>query len=60
MAKKSLINQQSKRLFLFKKFLVIRNRLKKNYGFSSTIQDKLFFSFKMQKLPLNSSPSRLF
>ena len=60
MAKKSLINKQVKRVYLFSKFLITRNLLKKNLRSSSFIEDKLFYCFKMQKLPLNSSSSRLF
>lgn len=60
MSKKSLIEREKKRRFLVKKYFSLRKFLKHELIHSQTFEDKLVCSFKLQSLPKNSSPSRLF
>lgn len=59
MSKKSMIEREKKRAFLCKKFLVSRLSLKQDLKASSDIDSKLLSQFKVQKLPRNSSFTRL-
>ena len=59
MSKKSLIEREKKRRYLFNRYLSLRTFLLDKLILSSTFDEKLFYSFKIQKLPKNSSSSRL-
>lgn len=59
MSKKSLVEREVKRRFLVDKYSSLRGFLKSELIHSNSFEDKLAFSFKLQKLPKNSSPSRL-
>nr|YP_009541065.1 ribosomal protein S14 [Lepocinclis playfairiana]AYQ93569.1 ribosomal protein S14 [Lepocinclis playfairiana] len=59
MSKKSLIEREKKRRFLVEKFSLLRKSLKNDLVHSKDFDEKLSFSFKLQKLPRNSSPTRL-
>ena len=59
MSKKSLIEREKKRNSLVKKYFPLRKFLKEELVRSERFEDKLNFSFKLQSLPKNSSPSRL-
>nr|YP_009538746.1 ribosomal protein S14 [Lepocinclis ovum]AYQ93753.1 ribosomal protein S14 [Lepocinclis ovum] len=59
MSKKSLVEREKKRKFLVKKYFLLRNFLKHELIYSQTFEEKLENSFKLQKLPKNSSPVRL-
>nr|YP_009427298.1 ribosomal protein S14 [Pseudophegopteris aurita]ASU96015.1 ribosomal protein S14 [Pseudophegopteris aurita] len=59
MAKKSLIEKETKKKKLVKKYEVIRQSLKKRIKSSLPIQDKLTTSKRLQSLPRNSAPVRL-
>lgn len=59
MAKKSLIEKETKKKKLVKKYEVIRQSLKRQIKSSLPIQDKLTTSKRLQSLPRNSAPVRL-
>nr|YP_009541127.1 ribosomal protein S14 [Lepocinclis steinii]AYQ93630.1 ribosomal protein S14 [Lepocinclis steinii] len=58
MSKKSLVEREKKRNLLVKKYFLLRKFLKNELVHSESFEDKLNYSFKLQKLPKNSSPSR--
>ena len=55
MSKKSIIEREKKRYFLINKYKDSRFSLKKNISGSEKVVSKVFSSFKLQKLPRNSS-----
>nr|YP_009144908.1 ribosomal protein S14 [Euglenaria anabaena]AKJ83355.1 ribosomal protein S14 [Euglenaria anabaena] len=59
MAKKSIIEREKKRRFLVKKFSTIRIYLRDKIKSSSSFEEKMFYSAQIQRLPRNSSSSRL-
>lgn len=59
MAKKSVIEREKKRQLLVKKFSSMRKFLKEKIRSSSSFEQKIFYSAQLQKLPRNSSFSRL-
>lgn len=59
MSRKSLIEREKKRIDLVKKYRSKRIEFRKGLKQSSSFKNKLKFSFKLQELPLNSSPVRL-
>nr|YP_009540993.1 ribosomal protein S14 [Discoplastis spathirhyncha]AYQ93501.1 ribosomal protein S14 [Discoplastis spathirhyncha] len=59
MAKKSLIEREKKRNFLSKKYSSLRNFLRTKIKNTQVLEEKLFYYSQLQKLPRNSSPSRL-
>jgi len=59
MAKKSVIERDKKRKLLVEKFLPLRNSLKEKFAFANSFEEKLFYQAKLQKLPPNSSISRI-
>ena len=59
MAKKSVIEREKKRRLLVKKFAAIRLYLKEKITTSSSFEQKMFYSAQLQKLPRDSSFSRL-
>lgn len=59
MAKKSLVAREKKRQGLVKKYFLKRQSLKSQLKNANSFQEKSELSFKLQKLPLNSSPHRL-
>ena len=59
MAKKSMLERESKRKKLVKKYLEIRNDLRNQLKSTISLDQKLLLSEKMQKLPRNSAPIRL-
>nr|YP_009389135.1 ribosomal protein S14 [Euglena archaeoplastidiata]AKR17908.1 ribosomal protein S14 [Euglena archaeoplastidiata] len=59
MAKKSIVERERKRENLAKKYSTLRRFLKGKIKFSSSFEEKLFYSSQLQKLPRNSSFSRL-
>lgn len=58
-AKKSMIEREKKRLSLAHKFFQKRNEFKKQMSSTKSFKEQLFFSVKLQKLPKNSSITRL-
>ncbi len=60
MAKKSVIAREKKRRALFTKYYVLRKVLKGKIQSSVSFEEKLFFYSQLQKLPRDSSFSRLF
>ncbi len=59
MAKKSIIERERKRESLAKKHSVLRRFLKGKIKSSLSFEEKLFYNSQLQKLPRNSSFSRL-
>nr|YP_010045926.1 ribosomal protein S14 [Platycerium bifurcatum]QKV47434.1 ribosomal protein S14 [Platycerium bifurcatum]QPG85972.1 ribosomal protein S14 [Platycerium bifurcatum] len=59
MAKKSLIEKEKRKKELVKRYHTIRQSLKRQIRSSSSIQDKLIFSKRLQSLPRSSAPVRL-
>ena len=59
MAKKSVIERQKKRLPIYKKYFLIRKFVKGKILNSSTLDEKLFYQSILERLPKNSSISRL-
>ena len=59
MSKKSLIEREKKRKKLVLKFRKKRINLKNKIKASEFLEEKFNFSTKLQKLPRNSSPTRL-
>lgn len=59
MAKKSVIEREKKRELLVKKYSELRNSLKEKIRNESSFEQKLYYCSLLQKLPRNSSNSRL-
>jgi len=59
MAKKSMIEREKKRLNLNNKYTIKRANLIKNYKEAKSFNLKLQFHSKLQKLPRNSSKTRI-
>ena len=59
MAKKSMIARDQKRFILYTKYRTKRTTLKLEMNNASSMEEKLLIHRKLQKLPLNSSPTRL-
>ena len=59
MARKSLIQRQQKRRYLYDKYRAKRRFFKHKIREMPTLENKFFWHLKLQKLPLNSSPIRL-
>lgn len=59
MAKKSMIEREKKRIRLNQKYSLKRNILIKKYRNESNFHLKLEFHSKLQKLPRNSSKTRI-
>jgi len=59
MAKKSLIAREKKRQLLFQRYKPRRIELKKEIKTTTSFDKKCKLNLELQKLPLNSSPSRL-
>lgn len=59
MARKSIIERQKKRELLCSKYFVLRKFLKGKLKASDSVENKLFYQSQLQKLPRNSSFSRL-
>jgi len=59
MAKKSMIERDKKRLKLYKKYKLKRENLLKYYQEANTFSLKLELHSKLQKLPRNSSKTRI-
>lgn len=59
MSKKSLIEKENRRKLSTLKFFNLRNFLKGKVESSSSLEEKLFYQSQLQKLPRNSSPTRL-
>jgi len=59
MAKKSMIEREKKRLKLYNKHKLKRSQLTKNYQNSDTFSSKLDVHIELQKLPRNSSKTRI-
>lgn len=60
MAKKSIIEREKKRKILVNDFNDIRKLFKEKMTLSRSFEEKLFYQSKLQNLPRNSSPTRLF
>nr|YP_009519281.1 ribosomal protein S14 [Codium arabicum]AYC65240.1 ribosomal protein S14 [Codium arabicum] len=59
MTRKALIQRQLKRCVLYKNYLKKRQFLKKKIQLQNLIKYKIYWHFKLQKLPRNSSKVRL-
>ena len=59
MAKKSMIEREKKRIKLYKKYALKRNHLLKLYQNEDNFNLKLELHSKLQKLPRNSSKTRI-
>lgn len=59
MAKKSMLERESKRKKLVKKYFETRKILLNKLKEANSLEEKFFLNGKLQKLPRNSSPSRL-
>lgn len=59
MAKKSMIERQKKRIRLVKKYKLKRLKIKEKIRESDFLGNTFALFFKLQKLPRNSSPTRL-
>jgi small subunit ribosomal protein S14 len=59
MAKKSMIEREKKRLHLVNRFFKKRTELKNQIKSTSSFKEQLLLSVKLQKLPRNSSVTRL-
>lgn len=59
MARKSLIQREKKRKILSSKNSLLRKFFKEKLALSESFDQKLFYQAQLQKLPRNSSYSRL-
>ena len=59
MARQSLIQRQNKRMFLYSRFKKKRELFKSNIKTCSSLNKKIYWSFKLQNLPRDSSITRL-
>lgn len=59
MAKKSMIEREKKRIKLYKKYDLKRSNLLKKYESEESFKLKLEIHSKLQKLPRNSSKTRI-
>lgn len=59
MARKSIIEREKKRKFLSSKYSASRKFLKDKIKSSNSFEQKLFYQSQLQKLPRDSSFSRL-
>jgi len=59
MAKKSMVEREKKRLHLVNRFFKKRNDLKLQIKSTASFKEQLLLSVKLQKLPRNSSVTRL-
>lgn len=59
MAKKSVIEREKKRINLVNKYSLLRKSLKEKFCDAANFEEKISYSFQIQKLPRNSSSSRL-
>ena len=59
MAKKSMVEREKKRLHLVNRFFKKRNDLKLQIKSTVSFKEQLLLSVKLQKLPRNSSVTRL-
>ena len=59
MAKKSMLERESKRKKLVNKYFEIRKNLRAKFKEAISLEEKLLASAKIQKLPRNSAPTRL-
>jgi small subunit ribosomal protein S14 len=59
MAKKSMVEREKKRLYLVNRFIEKRTELKSQMKATSSFKEQLAISVKLQKLPRNSSVTRL-
>ena len=59
MAKKSMIEREKKRIKLYKKYSLKRANLLKKYNSEKSFNLKLELHSKLQKLPRNSSKTRI-
>jgi small subunit ribosomal protein S14 len=59
MAKKSMIEREKKRIKLYKKYALKRTHLRKLYQNEDNFNLKLELHSKLQKLPRNSSKTRI-
>ena len=59
MAKKSMVEREKKRLHLVNRFFKKRNDLKLQMKSTVSFKEQLLLSVKLQKLPRNSSVTRL-
>lgn len=59
MAKTSIIEREKKREFLVEKYSTLRKFLKGKIKSSETLEEKLYYQAQLQRLPRNSSYSRL-
>jgi small subunit ribosomal protein S14 len=59
MAKKSMIERETKRLKLYNKYKLKRSKLLKQYKEADSFSLKLEVHTKLQKLPRNSSKTRI-
>lgn len=60
MSKKSLIQREIKREKTYNKFNKVRTNLKENISLSETFEERIKNYSLLQKLPRNSSKTRLF
>jgi small subunit ribosomal protein S14 len=59
MAKKNMIEREKKRSYLVKKFAEKRKSLKEQMVSVMVLKERLKIQFELQRLPRNSSPTRL-
>jgi small subunit ribosomal protein S14 len=59
MAKKSMVEREKKRLHLVNRFFKKRTELKNQIKATESFKEQLLLSVKLQKLPKNSSVTRL-
>jgi len=59
MAKKSMVARETKRQALVRKYALQRQTLKEQLRTASSFEEKFQIQTQFQRLPLNSSPSRL-
>lgn len=59
MAKKSIIEREKKREVLVDKYAILRKSIKEKIKSEESFEKKLDYYSQLQKLPRNSSPSRL-
>jgi small subunit ribosomal protein S14 len=59
MAKKSMVEREKKRLHLVNRFFQKRHNLKMQIQSTTSFKEQLLLSVKLQKLPRNSSVTRL-
>lgn len=59
MSKKSIVERENKRIYFRKKYILLRSYLRGKIIHSISFQEKLFYQSQLDKLPRDSSFSKM-